>query len=505
MALVSIILTSYNHEKYLKQSIESVLKQTYQDFELIIVDDASQDASWEIIQAYCDKQKVKAFRSKSNSGGSFCWEIVRSEAKGKYMAVHHSDDVWRPEKLEKQIAFLEANPLYAACFTLVEFIDEAGATYELPDGHVYKDVFNKENRSKEEWLNQFFYRGNCLCHPSLLIRREMYEKYGLVDMTGLAQLPDYMQWVTLCLHEEIFIYQEKLTAFRLRRQKQDNTSADRPDVQIRGQLETYYLYKQYRKIKNQEMFLQVFPDAQQYVKNGKMNTAFALAKISQALGSQPHLLLAMDILFELINHVEEAREIEQLYGYTVKDFVKDSGSCDIFATKRVHKYLYASLYIDYGAGFCEENKISKTVYVCRSGDFYVDYEINAETPIKKLRFDPTESEFLKSNLGEVKVNGEAVVCQPKNRYTGKDGYDLFYTVDPQYEIEYAGTGALAIGIRGKVAYDENVFLTAMNLLQEKNAVEAEKKALEKTLQGIYASRGYRFLQRLYRFRDAIKK
>jgi glycosyltransferase involved in cell wall biosynthesis len=99
-----VILTSYNHAKYLPASIESVLNQTFQDFELIIVDDASTDESWSIIQRYTDP-RIQTCQNSSNEYTVYGINKAISErASGEYIAIHHSDDMWDPSKLEKQIA-----------------------------------------------------------------------------------------------------------------------------------------------------------------------------------------------------------------------------------------------------------------------------------------------------------------------------------------------------------------------------------------------------------------
>ena len=92
---ISVILTSYNHEKFLRQSIESVLDQTYQDFEFIIVDDCSTDHSWKIICEYKDRYpQIIAIRHDYNWHGGSIDDAVRNYASGDYIAVHHSDDIW---------------------------------------------------------------------------------------------------------------------------------------------------------------------------------------------------------------------------------------------------------------------------------------------------------------------------------------------------------------------------------------------------------------------------
>jgi Glycosyltransferases involved in cell wall biogenesis len=126
MPKVSVVLTSYNHEKYIKEAIDSVLNQTYTDFELIIWDDASTDNSWNIINCYNDKRIIK-FRNEYNRRAVYAINNSISEvAKGEYIAIHHSDDVWEPAKLKKQVEFLDNNQGCGAVFTAASIIDDNG-------------------------------------------------------------------------------------------------------------------------------------------------------------------------------------------------------------------------------------------------------------------------------------------------------------------------------------------------------------------------------------------
>lgn len=124
--LVSIITPSYNSEKFISQTIESVLAQTYQDWEMLIVDDCSSDNSKKIIKEYTKKDnRIKLLQLEKNSGPAIARNKGIKEAKGRYIAFLDSDDLWLPQKLEKQIKFLYENSLpltYSAYIT----IDEQG-------------------------------------------------------------------------------------------------------------------------------------------------------------------------------------------------------------------------------------------------------------------------------------------------------------------------------------------------------------------------------------------
>lgn len=140
--LVSIIMPNYNGAKYLPETINSVLAQTYTNWELLFVDDCSTDNSLEIIRSYKDS-RIKILQNDKNSGAAVSRNYALREAKGKWIAFLDSDDLWVPEKLEKQIAFMETNG-YAFTFTDYDVIDEKSVTIShfkpRLDICTYKDI-----------------------------------------------------------------------------------------------------------------------------------------------------------------------------------------------------------------------------------------------------------------------------------------------------------------------------------------------------------------------------
>lgn len=204
---VSVLIPSYNHAKYISDAINSVINQTYKDIEILIGDDCSTDNSREIINSFKDS-RIKKFFYTENCGGSENLNRLIRQSTGKYIAILNSDDYWNLNKIEKQVEFLEENPKYGACFTWVQYINEKGEkTY--PE----ENVFLQENKTQAEWLRYFFENGNCLCHPSILIRKEVYNEIGLY-YTSSRQLPDFMQWIKLIKKYPIYIMNEQLVNFR---------------------------------------------------------------------------------------------------------------------------------------------------------------------------------------------------------------------------------------------------------------------------------------------------
>lgn len=172
MPTVSVIIPTYNRAKLLGRAIQSVLAQTYQDFELIIVDDASTDDTESLVKSF-NSEKVKYIRHQKNKGTSAGRNTGIRSAKGDYIALQDSDDEWMPEKLEKQMrAFATAPPEVGVVYTGFYMIANNKKKY-LPsasitpkDGNIFSSII----------------KGEYLVSPqTMVVKRECFEKYGLFD------------------------------------------------------------------------------------------------------------------------------------------------------------------------------------------------------------------------------------------------------------------------------------------------------------------------------------
>ena len=330
---VSIILTSYNHEKFIRDAITSALNQTFTDFELIIWDDHSTDNSWEIIQQFADP-RIVAIQNPKNLRGGNIKRAIQTVAKGEYIAIHHSDDIWELEKLEKQVHCLDEHPEFAAVFTHVSLVDEEGMPFH-EEGHHLLSTFDQPNRTRFEWLNYFFHNGNALCHPSVLIRREAYTT--AIYRNGLTQFPDFDMWVQLCFQSEIHILQEKLVRFRIRAAKA-NTSSDRPDVRVRMQFEYLKILDQYRQISDTEELLRIFPEAEPFTDNHIDSILYPLGMISLKPGTnKPTQLFGLNLLFEALNHPELAEDLQTFQGFGKNEFVRMTAEHDVFSVESIRQ------------------------------------------------------------------------------------------------------------------------------------------------------------------------
>lgn len=322
MPKVSVILTSFNHEKYIQAAIDSVIAQTFTDFELIVWDDASTDGSWEIIER-CTDPRIKAFRNDRNRRPIFGVRKAISEvASGDYIAMHHSDDMWMPTKLEKQVTALDGSPELGAVFTWVQIVDQHGN--KSPH-----DWFDQEDKTRWEWLNELFLGENHLSHPSVLIRRKCYLDVGLYRY-GFAQAGDAEMWSRILLKHSIHVLQEKLTLHRHFADR-SHTSGDRLEAVIRTSNEWGVLRENYLSLSRQEDILAIFPNLGRFRTADGFDSKFLLAMACLYECRQRNAWQqGLRWLFELLDDPEGRDRMARLYSFSYADFIRLTGEFDVY-------------------------------------------------------------------------------------------------------------------------------------------------------------------------------
>lgn len=208
---ISVLLPAYNHENYIEETIESVLNQTFSDFELLISDDCSTDQTVQLIKGFSDK-RITGVYFEENRGTVRSLNHLLNLAKGEYIAVIGSDDVWEPDKLEKQLEILEADENIAACFSWATIIDE-NSNRVNKDSAFPIERFNIKKCCRTDLLRELFVDGNCFCHSSVLIRSDIHRQIGEYNVV-YRQLHDYDLWVRLLLSNDIYVIDSPLVKYR---------------------------------------------------------------------------------------------------------------------------------------------------------------------------------------------------------------------------------------------------------------------------------------------------
>lgn len=194
--LVSIIMPSYNTAKEIEASISSIQNQTYENWELIIVDDCSTDDTDEVVKRITDK-RIKYMKNEKNSGAAVSRNRALREAKGRWIAFLDSDDLWLPEKLEKQIRFMEDNN-YKFSFT------------------DYKIVFSNGEKSPYKYIGPNVVTKSMMwryCYFSTITVMYDREAIGLVQIADIKKNNDYAMWLKIIEKANCYRYPEVLSIY----------------------------------------------------------------------------------------------------------------------------------------------------------------------------------------------------------------------------------------------------------------------------------------------------
>ena len=223
--LVSVIMPAYNCADFIGIALNSVINQTYKNWEVIAVDDSSTDCTGEVIQAYVKKDKrIKYHRLEKNSGAAIARNTGVELAVGKYLAFLDSDDVWFPEKLNKQISFMEGNNYLFTCTSYTK-IDEEGNSLDRIIGvrkqSNYEDILKKNPGNSTVIYNA--------------------EEVGKVKIPNIRKRNDYVMWLSVVKKAGmLYGIEEPLASHRIR-----EGSLSKKKVNLVG-----YHWKVYRDIEN---------------------------------------------------------------------------------------------------------------------------------------------------------------------------------------------------------------------------------------------------------------
>jgi glycosyltransferase involved in cell wall biosynthesis len=205
--LVSIKIASYNHARFIVKTIQSVLDQSYQNFELIIVDDCSEDESLEVIKSFTDS-RIRVIVNKKNIGASASSRKAKVFCSGKYFCSLDSDDYFHPDKLATQVAYMERHPDIDLVGTYVQEVDESG---NMDLNQATANWFNTslDFNQPESWIWQ-----NHLCHSSVLIKKNVHDQVWDYE-SCLRHTNDWSNWIRLLASGAKFhVIPEQLTYYR---------------------------------------------------------------------------------------------------------------------------------------------------------------------------------------------------------------------------------------------------------------------------------------------------
>lgn len=221
--LISIVIPAYNAEKYISQTLDSVLAQTYTNYEVIVIDDCSRDSTADILSCYASKDsRIRVLKNEQNCGVSYTRNRAVSLANAKWIAFVDSDDIWDPEKLELQVKLLQKKPDAVILYTGSAFINSEGQKsqyiLQVPEEMSFKELL-KQNR---------------ISCSSVIIDTEYIKKYS---MPGGNMHEDYAVWLqVLAEGAKAYGINKPLLIYRL-------TASSKSGNKIQAAGMTYRVYK----------------------------------------------------------------------------------------------------------------------------------------------------------------------------------------------------------------------------------------------------------------------
>jgi len=202
MPKVSVVMPAYNAEKYIEEAIDSILNQTFSDFEFIIINDGSTDQTEKIIVSYIDS-RIIYLKNEKNSGIVVTLNKGLAVAKGEYIARMDSDDISLPERFEKQVQYMDEYPNVGVLGTGITIFGE-----NIPDQ-------NRIFTTNDDQLKAELIFSSCIAHPTAMIRRSVLDQYHLIYNSEFAGAEDYCLWWSIAKVSSITTISDCLLKYRM--------------------------------------------------------------------------------------------------------------------------------------------------------------------------------------------------------------------------------------------------------------------------------------------------
>lgn len=237
---ISILMPVYNGEAFVSRAVVSILEQTFEDIELIAVDDASTDGSLKILEDYSGKDsRIKIIKNKENMGLTRSLVKAAGIAEGEYIVRQDSDDISLPQRLGKQLGFMKQNPSYGAIGTSAHIIDKNG------------DIIKNANVPNTWFMTKQILRfGNCFVHGSMMIRKDVYLRAGgYREAFSVGQ--DFDLWLRISRLAKLKNLRERLYQWR---ETGDNISLVKTDIQFKAGALALYDHRYNKHLEPDEDF-----------------------------------------------------------------------------------------------------------------------------------------------------------------------------------------------------------------------------------------------------------
>jgi glycosyltransferase involved in cell wall biosynthesis len=396
--LISVLVPTYNHEKYIAETVRSVLGQTFADLEAVVVDDGSTDRTGEVVRSFADP-RVRYFRQ-TNQGPSVTTNTGLAACRGEYVALMSGDDVLHPDRLRRQLEAYRRGTT-RLLFAGVEYIDDDGHPLE---GDFHPDILKDTHLRRVQHLERLFFAGPAFYGVTGFSERRVLTECGPYD-PALFQTQDYARWITLLKKYDIEVLPDRLYRFRIRT-GWENLSGPQVEKQVRARTELFLVMQSFFDGMSSDLFRDAF--RAHLVRPGPATDAeLACEQAFLYLRSSLPLnqLIGVERLYRLLQGPDGNEALRRGYGFDFLRFaelLKTLNVTDLFAGSN------SAVLVEQGDGWRPENIVRQ--------------RLNPHVPEFKLVFDlerfPTPravawAPFEGPRLGRARID--------RFRYRGSDG------------------------------------------------------------------------------------
>lgn len=404
--MVSIVASVYNGERYVREMIESVIAQTYVKWELIIIDDASSDSTWEIMANYTDDRIIK-IHNQSNVGLTVNLNRAIAMARGKYIARMDADDISFPNRLEKQVDFMERNPevVLSGCWMM---------------------AFGKDNDIRQRSLDFQRLKINLMTdiaifHPTFMIRRETLKRYHICYDESLRYAQDYNMQYKLSKVGKIVNIEDILVKYRIH---DEQTGIAKQTQQLKCANETRKLILQDLGISLSDSDFGVWTDF----------CTFKIRKLS---------LQDIEVLYEIMEKIKSGNEVYKFY---------DTDLMIAILKSKIERYISE----------CEADKIKQTSYERYYTLFLMLIKwMNLSQKGKKI-----EEFFIQRNIYTIAIYGMSHIGKLLFDQLSDSKVSVKYGIDQRIEVNYVSEKLPIYTIGNELPDVQMIVVTPINSFEE---------------------------------------
>ncbi|WP_302616539.1 glycosyltransferase, partial [uncultured Desulfovibrio sp.] len=330
---VSVCMVCYNHAAFVGAAISSVLRQTFADFEFLILDNGSRDRSLDVMRSF-DDARISVEALPENIHSTCAANRLLTRARGRYVALICSDDAWLPDKLARQVEWLDAHERCAVAFSRVQVMDARDRPYRLPTA--YDCQFNvRPNRPAYAWLRLLYGFDNPFCCSSAMLRRSVLQECGPYDERS-RNVQDLLLWTRILFRHEAHILDGKLVRMRYYPRLTNISAANAANMVLAANEAQLFYSDFFAHVTSQEIFNTIFPHAAaRHQAMAERDPQLALALHTLA---QPPTVMAgawaVHRLYGLMETAAQRRVYQERYGFDILELYALAQSMDVYGQRR---------------------------------------------------------------------------------------------------------------------------------------------------------------------------